>query len=72
MSNTPDHSAITEWVKSTYSGGDGGQCLEWSPAFSKAHSVVPVRDSKNPTGPVLMLSPHAWAGLVDLAQTTDA
>jgi hypothetical protein len=23
-----------EWVKSSYSGGDGGQCVEFSPSFA--------------------------------------
>ncbi|MFE7129923.1 DUF397 domain-containing protein [Streptomyces sp. NPDC057638] len=30
--------------------------------------VVPVRDSKRPEGPVLMLTPEAWAGLITLAR----
>lgn len=28
---------------------------------------VPVRDSKNPTGPALLLTPTAWTHLVALA-----
>ncbi|MCX4663488.1 DUF397 domain-containing protein [Streptomyces uncialis] len=58
------------WVPSTYSSGDGGQCVEWGPAYARTHGAVPVRDSKNPEGPVIMLSRDAWAGLVDLARQT--
>ncbi|MFJ4920751.1 DUF397 domain-containing protein [Streptomyces sp. NPDC088725] len=58
--------STTNWVKSSYSNGDGGNCVEFAPA-SAAAGVVPVRDSKNPNGPVLMLTPGAWAGLVIFA-----
>ncbi|MEU3917130.1 DUF397 domain-containing protein [Streptomyces sp. NPDC029004] len=61
-----------EWVKSSYSDGQGGQCIEWSPAFAEVHGVVPVRDSKDKTGPVLLLSPEGWAGLVEFAKRADA
>lgn len=65
MTNTPDPGTVmTPWVKSMYSGGEGGNCVEWSPAHAHAHGVVPVRDSKVVDGPVLMVSPEAWAGLV--------
>ncbi|MFD8741073.1 DUF397 domain-containing protein, partial [Streptomyces sp. NPDC059618] len=37
------------WIKSSYSGENGGNCLEVAPEF---RSVVPVRDSKRPGGPV--------------------
>ncbi len=35
-----------EWVKSSYSGGDGGQCVEWAPAHAAATGEFLVRDSK--------------------------
>ncbi|MFF2523781.1 DUF397 domain-containing protein [Streptomyces liangshanensis] len=57
---------IREWVKSTYSGGDGGNCIEWSPTYAATHNLIPVRDSKNPTGPVLTFSPTAWTALLTL------
>ncbi|MCZ4097294.1 MULTISPECIES: DUF397 domain-containing protein [unclassified Streptomyces] len=63
MSNTPDPSGSTQWVKSTYSGGEGGQCIEWSPAAAVT-GVVPVRDSKDPHGPALTFTPDAWASFV--------
>ena len=46
-----------QWRKSTYSGGNGGNCVE------VAHSLpgtVAVRDSKDPGGPQLITSPAAW------------
>ena len=48
------------WFKSSYSGGEGGDCLEVAPCPHTIH----IRDSKNPTGPVLTLSPAAWAGFL--------
>ncbi|MEO3974111.1 DUF397 domain-containing protein [Streptomyces sp. CAU 1734] len=59
------------WVKSTYSGNGGSSCLEWAPAHAQAHHVVPVRDSKQPEAPALMLSPGSWAGLVAYARGTE-
>ncbi|MFJ2111504.1 MULTISPECIES: DUF397 domain-containing protein [unclassified Streptomyces] len=53
-----------QWVKSSYSGGDGGQCLEWAPAHTAAHHTVPVRDSKTPHAPILLLAPKAWTDFV--------
>jgi hypothetical protein len=61
MSNArPDLSAAC-WRKSTHSSGDGGECLEVSDDFP---GLVPVRDSKNPTGPTLTLAAGAWADFV--------
>ncbi|MFI1825079.1 DUF397 domain-containing protein [Streptomyces sp. NPDC020412] len=58
------------WIKSSYSGS-GGSCIEWAPSHASATGVVPVRDSKRPTGPVLLVSTNAFAGLVTLARSTD-
>ncbi|MGV9312850.1 DUF397 domain-containing protein [Streptomyces sp. NPDC003691] len=51
------------WIKSSYSGS-GGSCVEWAPGHAIATGMVPVRDSKNVDGPVLIVSAHAFAGLV--------
>ncbi|MFJ2933727.1 DUF397 domain-containing protein [Streptomyces sp. NPDC087219] len=51
----------TRWRKSSYSDGDGGNCLE---VLDGVTGVVPVRDSKNPTGPALLLSTAAWTAFV--------
>ncbi|MFF9070724.1 DUF397 domain-containing protein [Streptomyces sp. NPDC014735] len=56
-------SSSTLWVKSSYSGS-GGSCVEWAPAHVSATGVVPVRDSKNPNGPVLNTSVDAFASFV--------
>ncbi|MFF7533563.1 DUF397 domain-containing protein [Streptomyces bobili] len=45
------------WFKSSYSSGGGGECLE----VAACPAAIHVRDSKNPTGPALVLSPAAWA-----------
>ncbi|MEV7872763.1 DUF397 domain-containing protein [Streptomyces sp. NPDC088124] len=62
MTPTPDLSR-TEWVKSSYSEGNGGQCVEWAPACA-ASGVVPVRDSKDPSGPTLDIPTSAFASFV--------
>jgi len=54
-----------QWVKSTYSDGNGGQCIEWAPASAAATGTVPVRDSKDPHGPALAFPADAFAAFVD-------
>ncbi|MGW6506581.1 DUF397 domain-containing protein [Streptomyces niveus] len=52
------------WRTSSYSGSNGGECVQVAVGIP---GIVPVRDSKNPTGPVLALSPAAWAHFVAYA-----
>jgi hypothetical protein len=49
------------WWKSSYSGNNGGACVE---VASNLPNIVAVRDSKDPYGPALILSMDQWAGLV--------
>ncbi|WP_406731796.1 DUF397 domain-containing protein [Streptomyces sp. NBC_01794] len=51
------------WVKSSYSGADGPDCVEVAAAVSTVH----VRDSKNVPGPRLGFTPEAWADFVTYA-----
>ncbi|MGW5847134.1 DUF397 domain-containing protein [Streptomyces sp. NPDC055254] len=68
-----------KWFKSSYSGSEGGACVEVAMNWRKstyssgqaaacvevaacAHTVH-VRDSKVSDGPVLDLTPAAWAAL---------
>ncbi|MER7726441.1 DUF397 domain-containing protein [Streptomyces sp. NPDC096323] len=79
-----DLSAAT-WHKSSYSNGDGGNCLEVAQDFARWRKssysngsgadclevaddhpgLVPVRDSKRPRGPVLIVNAAAWAPFVE-------
>ncbi|MEN8655107.1 DUF397 domain-containing protein [Streptomyces sp. 21So2-11] len=61
MAIGPDLTNV-RWRKSSYSGNTGGDCVEVADGCPGA---VPVRDSKNPTGPVLLLTPAAWHTFVD-------
>jgi len=53
---------VTAWRKSSYSGQGGGNCLEVADDF--AHRAVPVRDSKVPHGPALLVPANAWHAFV--------
>ena len=44
------------WRKSTYSGDNGGACVE----VGLAAPAVAVRDSKHPDGPQLTFPPATW------------
>ncbi|NBE55437.1 DUF397 domain-containing protein [Streptomyces boluensis] len=49
------------WRKSSYSNGDGGLCLEVRDGLP---GLVPVRDSKNAEGPVLVFPAAAWGAFM--------
>ncbi|MGC0411182.1 hypothetical protein RKD32_004103 [Streptomyces sp. SAI-195] len=53
----------TQWLKSSYSGPNGGDCVEV--AANCPVGAVPVRDSKNPAGPVVTVGADAWQSFVD-------
>ena len=51
------------WRKSSYSGGNGGQCVEVAAVSSNrsgSGGLCAVRDSTDPEGPVLAFSPRQW------------
>ncbi|CAM5247344.1 DUF397 domain-containing protein [Streptomyces narbonensis] len=49
------------WFKSSYSNGDGGDCVEVS---HDVPGVVPVRDSKATDGPALVIPVAAWSAFI--------
>ncbi|WP_328981684.1 DUF397 domain-containing protein [Streptomyces mirabilis] len=55
-----------QWRKSSYSGDQGGQCIEIAETLD---TTVAVRDSKNPTGPILTIAPAAFATFVSWTTT---
>jgi Domain of unknown function (DUF397) len=47
-----------QWRKSSYSGDNGGGCVE---VARNLPGIVAVRDSKNRSGPALAFAPSSWA-----------
>ncbi|NJP99026.1 DUF397 domain-containing protein [Streptomyces zingiberis] len=58
--------ALTGWRKSSYSNSDGGSCLE---VLDGHPAGVPVRDSKNPDGPALLVPAPGWSAFVTAVKT---
>jgi hypothetical protein len=74
-----DISHVT-WRKASYSGGNGGGCIEVGVWRKSSHSggnggecvevastgqpLVAVRDSKDPNGPKLAFSPPMWQSFI--------
>ncbi|RST01623.1 DUF397 domain-containing protein [Streptomyces sp. WAC07149] len=54
-------STALKWIKSSYSGSNGGNCVEV--ATTPTPATIHVRDSKVEDGPVLDLGPASWAAL---------
>ncbi|MEH0579447.1 MULTISPECIES: DUF397 domain-containing protein [Streptomyces] len=54
------------WRKSSYSGDQGGNCVE----IAETPATIAIRDSKNPAGPILTLKPAAFSTF--LSWTTGA
>ncbi|MYT16626.1 protein of unknown function (DUF397) [Streptomyces sp. SceaMP-e96] len=67
MNNAESSTAASglAWFKSSYSGAEGGECVE----VAAGRAVVHVRDSKAVAGPVVTVSREAWAGFVGLASS---
>jgi hypothetical protein len=63
MSGTPNLSCA-EWIRSSYSGGNGGQCVEFSRTFFISPGIVPVRDSKYPDA-ALTFSVREWGVFIE-------
>ncbi|TCB98316.1 DUF397 domain-containing protein [Micromonospora zingiberis] len=53
------------WRKATRSGTSGGECVEVADDLG---GVVAVRDSKDPSGPVLAIDPTAWRAFLEHAK----
>ncbi|MFF4533957.1 DUF397 domain-containing protein [Streptomyces sp. NPDC001407] len=49
------------WRKSSYSSNNGGECVEIADNIPNA---IPIRDSKNPDGPALLVTPAAWTSFL--------
>jgi hypothetical protein len=58
---TMDHLDDLAWRKSSYSGSNGGNCIE----VAATPDTVALRDSKDPHGPVLVFGPRAWRRFAD-------
>ncbi|MFG3206858.1 DUF397 domain-containing protein [Streptomyces sp. NPDC048192] len=75
------------WFKSSYSDGEGGDCVELAYTWRKStHSsgeggdclevaahptAIHIRDSKTPTAPHVTVSPSAWSAFVSLGTDRD-
>ncbi|MFB4304835.1 DUF397 domain-containing protein [Actinomadura sp. GTD37] len=55
---------MTYWRKSSHSGSYPETCVECAPLLLGRGGVVGVRDSTDPDGPRLTLSPEAWGALL--------
>ena len=58
-----------EWRKSSRSGGNGGDCVE---VARNIPGIVAVRDSKNPYGTALTVTPDEWARFIARLKTATA
>ena len=53
------------WRKSSYSGSNGGACVE----VGTAGLAVAVRDSKDPDGPLLAFAADIWKAFAEQVKT---
>ncbi|MCZ0974062.1 DUF397 domain-containing protein [Streptomyces albulus] len=56
-----DAASLSGWRKSSYSDSEGDNCLEVVDGHPHG---TPVRDSKNPHGPVIVVPAGAWGAFV--------
>jgi hypothetical protein len=58
-----DHMNSSRWRTSSYSGGNGGECVQVAAKPSAARILV--RDSKDPDGPALAITAAEWRRLTN-------
>jgi hypothetical protein len=68
MATHPADLSRAVWQKSTYSGSNGGQCVE---VARNVPGLVAVRDSKDPDGPGLVVTPAQWRAFLTSARRGD-
>ena len=56
----------TSWRTSSYSGDNGGACIE----VGTAVPAIAVRDSKDQGGPVLAFTPRTWTTFAERVKTS--
>ncbi|MFD7702666.1 DUF397 domain-containing protein [Streptomyces caelestis] len=61
-------STALRWFKSSYSGDEGGNCLE----VALAPAAVHIRDSKTPDAPRLTVTPKAWTAFLAARPTAES
>lgn len=64
-------STALQWFKSSYSGDEGGACLEVAYTWPKSTysagegpTAIHIRDSKTPDAPHLTVTPAAWTAFL--------
>lgn len=57
----PNAAALNGWRKSSYSGSEGGSCVEVLDGYPTG---IPVRDSKAPHGPALVFPSTGWSSFI--------
>ncbi|MFE7567903.1 DUF397 domain-containing protein [Streptomyces sp. NPDC057539] len=67
MSTEQDDARLAQlaWFKSSYSGSDGGDCVE----VAAAPTTIHIRDSKNAQGPILHIPAAPWSAFTAFAAT---
>ncbi|WP_369270737.1 DUF397 domain-containing protein [Streptomyces sp. R11] len=67
MESTEILTAI-QWRKSSYSGDQGGECIEIA---ATPHTTIAIRDSKNQAGPIVTLDPAAFNAFLGWATAAE-
>ncbi|MER5563752.1 DUF397 domain-containing protein [Streptomyces sp. NPDC002506] len=60
----PEVAPEEAWYKSSYSSDQGGSCIE----IAKLTGQVGIRDSKDKSGPALVVPTTAWSSFVGFAK----
>ncbi|PJJ02462.1 uncharacterized protein DUF397 [Streptomyces sp. 2333.5] len=68
MTNNRIDLSTAVWRKSSYTNGDGGNCVE---VVDGLDGLVPVRDSKDPHGPAIVFPATTWSNFVTAVKDTD-
>lgn len=64
----PDVAEESAWFKSSYSNDSGGNCIEITDLLNH----IGIRDSKDKTGPALVVPAAAWSSFVGMVCSDNA
>ncbi|MFJ2582729.1 DUF397 domain-containing protein [Kitasatospora aureofaciens] len=64
----PELAGVAAWFKSSYSGGSGNNCVEVADLTATSFEAMAIRDSKDPDGPAMLVTPEAFASFVAFAK----
>lgn len=60
------------WRKSSHSEGTGNNCVEVADLTNTTRSAIAIRDSKQPNGPAMLVTPAGWTSFITTVKAAES